>query len=296
MNRIAASNFEDALRSKVVNDTINSENEHSRIFWFAQVIDNKDPKNLNRIKVRIPVIDEVKYVGVEKEKGDANLPWCLPTSHRFLNTPEVNSIVIVAILDPKTPYYGRIYFDTITDLTDTDIFERLEPEKTLSDFSQVEKALNIEIFGKPKDKAFNGKDNIKYPIGLRGKGKNKFMLDKDSSLWVQNEGDKDNESHIKLEKSLMDFDAADKIDILSKKGNKTKYNPLFHSTMYTYLSDVNKMIQKIVILLNTQPALAKCGPCMASPNAPTLMSDLIQLNGKLQKLKQEGHSKKIRIN
>lgn len=296
MNRIAASNFEDALRSKVVNKTINSENEHSRIFYFGQVISNSDPKNINRIKVRIPVIDDVKYVNVKKDEGDGNLTWCLPVSHRFVNTPEVNSIVIVAILDPKTPYYGRIYFDTITELTDKDIFENLEPETKLSDFSSAEEALNIKVFGKPKDKEYNGKENIKYGVGLRGKGKNKLLLEKDYSLWIQNEKESDTESFMKMSKKLMELQAADEINIFSSKGENTKYHPVFHSKMYTYLSDVNKMIQKIVILLNTQPALAKCGPCMASPNAPKLMADLQQLNGKLQKLKQDGHSKKIKIN
>lgn len=288
-NRISNSDFEENLRAKVVNTTIVDENTHSRIFYFAQVVSNKDPKNINRIKVRIPVIDQIHYGGT-KEEGDAKLSWCLPVSNRFLNIPEVNSIIVVAILDPKIPHFGRLYFDNVTGFSTEDIFKNLTPQSTLSNFNIIEDALNIKISGKPKEKEFNGKENIEYPVGLRGKGKNKFVLDKESSLWEQNK------SFIKLTNDLMELQSDNNINIFSSKGEETKYNPLFHSPVYTYLSDVNKMIQKIVVLLNGVPALSKSGPCLPSPSAPQLISSLKLLSTKLAQLRKDGHSKKIKIN
>lgn len=298
MNRLKSANFEDSLQAKIVNTTINNENENSRIFYFGQVVINDDPKNINRIKVRIPVIDEVVYVNTKsKEEGDAKLSWCLPVSSRFIDVPEINSIVVVAILDPKTPYFGRLYFDTITDFTEEDIFKKLIPEKKiLSNFNSAEQAFGIKLGNIPKDNSFNSKEKIKYPVGLRGRGKNKFILDEDSTTWIQNEGDKKTESYMKMGKDLMQLQGADKINILSTKGYNTHYNPLFHKPMYEYLTDINRMLQKIIILLNTTPALSKTGPCLPSPTAPKLNIELKILSNKLSQLKKNGHSEKIEIN
>lgn len=295
MNRITGSNYEDSLRAQIVNETVSRESLHSRFFYFGQVISNSDPKNLNRIKVRIPVIDDVFYVEKTKDDGDTSLPFCLPISHRFVEIPEVNSIIIVSIFDTKTPYYGRIYFDTITDLSDVDIFDRTSPETTsLSNWDNLEKSLNVKVNAKPPDNSFNSKENINYKTGIRGKGKNKFVLDKESSYWYQNFGDPQNESSITQSKNI-DINSSDLIKILSKKGSNT-YHPIFDQPLYDYLSSINSLLQKIVVLLNTIPARAPDGPCMPSKSASQLITQLQKLSTDFKRFKDIGHSKKISIN
>ena len=293
MNRITGSNQEDSLRARLVNQIIEKEGLHSRIYYFGQVISNEDPKNLNRIRVRIPVIDDVYYVDGTKEEGDARLPLCVPISHRFIDVPEVNSIVIVSIFDTKTPGYGRIYFDTITELSDTDIFNRVTPEiNSLSDFDALEKVFGIRI-NKPKKNSYDTKDNVKYQLGIRGKGKNKFMLNKEDSVWTQNEGTQD-ESRITLSKNIA-LNASDLIDILSTKGTN-KYHPVFDQPTFDYFASLNGLLKKIITLLNTVPAISPTGPCMPGKSAPQLMADLQKLATDFKKYRSNGSSKKITIN
>ena len=295
MNRITGSNFEDSLKAKIVNDTIENESLLSRLFYFAQVIANQDSQNLNRIKVRIPIIDDVFYVDRTKEEGDALLPWCLPISHRFVDIPEVNSIVIVAIFDTKTPYYGRIYFDTITELSNEDIFNRTTPElNSLSNWDNVEKAFGVILNAKPKNTtAYNTQNNTNYEIGIRGKGKNKFVLNTSSSIWTQNEGTSDY-SNIQLDKNI-GINSSDLISILSTKGGN-KYHPVFHTPLYDYLRMNFQVLQKIITLLNTIPAISPAGACSAGPSASNLIFELQKLAKQFQKLEKNGHSLKITIN
>ena len=58
MNRITGSNSEESIKKNMVSSTMDNKSLNSRVFYFAQVISNKDSDNLNRIKVRIPVIDD----------------------------------------------------------------------------------------------------------------------------------------------------------------------------------------------------------------------------------------------
>jgi hypothetical protein len=296
MNRITGSNYEDSLKSKLVNQTVYHESFHSRIFHFGQVINNVDPQNLSRIKIRIPIIDDVFYVNNSKEDGDIALPWSLPISHRFIDIPEVNSIIIVSILDPNTPYYGRVYFDCVTELSTDDIFSRTTPEdNSLSDWTNVEKAFKISLNSKPlNENAYNATANIDYRVGIRGKGNNKFELLQTSSTWSQNEGT-DSLSYITLTNNI-DIQAANNINILSTAGYQTHYNPVFHTPLYNYLRSNFQMLQKIVILLTTYPALSPDGPCMPAPNASQLINALSSLATDYETLKKTGNSTQIFIN
>jgi hypothetical protein len=294
-NRITGSNHEDALRGKLVHSVVQTESLHTRIFHFGQVISNTDSRNLGRIKVRIPLVDDIYYNNGTKEEGDELLPFCLPISHRFFEVPEVNSIVMVAIFDAKTPYFGRLYFDTFTELSTSDIFSRPTPEiNSLSDWENVERAFNVKLGTVPKPNAFDGKDNVIYPMGIRGKGKNKFVLLKEESHWIQNEGTS-SESSIKLSKNVA-VASSDEISILSAKGSNEHYHPVFHKPTHEYFASINSMLQKIVMLLNSIPALSPSGPCMPAPKAANLISELQKMAKNFQKYRNIGHSKKITIN
>lgn len=293
--QIGAANVKDNLNAKLLSFLVNSKNEYTRIFYFGQVVINKDDKNANRVKVRIPLIDDIFYKDVSKEVGDSNLPWCIPTNSRFVTTPENNSIVAVILSDPKTPFFGRIYIDSITDLSATDLFEKLTPEEqSLSNWLNVQDSLGINI-GVPNSN-IDAKANINYNVGIRGKGKNKLQFTKDETLLVQNYKDKNKESLVRLNENI-EINSSDKIDIISKKGRNTKYHPVFDKTLFDYLDKQNRMIQKIVMLLNTVPAIAPIGgPCTAGPQASQLVSELTSLKLELKKLKQMGYSEKITIN
>src|SRR5437764_451303 len=102
--RIAQANLPDYLKSKLLDAAIDKREDYSRIFYHGIVINNNDPLNANRVKVRIPLIDDTIYVNKTKDEGDLLLPWCIPANRNFVQTPENNSIVIVAIMDPKVPY------------------------------------------------------------------------------------------------------------------------------------------------------------------------------------------------
>lgn len=293
--KLGAANIKDNLNAKLLSFLANNKNEYTRIFYFGQVMINTDDKNANRVKVRIPLIDDIFYKDTTKAIGDANLPWCIPTNNRFISTPENNSIVAVILSDPKTPFFGRIYLDSITDLTATELFEKLSPEEqSLSNWLNVQDALSINI-ATPIDNT-DSKSNINYNVGIRGKGKNKLHFTKDETLLTQNHKDKNKESYLKLAENTT-LETADEIKIVSKKGKKNNYHPVFDTTLFSFLDKQTSMFNKIVTLLNGIPATAPIGGvCTASPQASQLITELVSLKAELKKLKQIGYSEKITIN
>lgn len=297
MNRITGSNSEESIKKNMVSSTMDNKSLNSRVFYFAQVISNKDSDNLNRIKVRIPVIDDDYYVGKSKEEGDENLPWCIPNSNRFLNVPEVNSILMVAVFDTKVPHFGRMYFDSFSDFTSSEYFDKLTPEeKLLSNWALIEDVFGINIKGKPKTEGeYNGKDNINYKVGIRGKGKNRILLDKESIEIIQNKEDNKKESKIVISENI-EIDSSDIINIISKKGKKKKYHPVFDEPCFDYEQSILKMFQKIILLLSTTPAISPAGPCTSSPMISQVTQEYSSLVQAYQKFKKDGSSGKISIN
>ena len=297
MNRITGSNSEESIKKNMVSSTMDNKSLNSRVFYFAQVISNKDSDNLNRIKVRIPVIDDDYYVGKSKEEGDENLPWCIPNSNRFLNVPEVNSILMVAVFDTKVPHFGRMYFDSFSDFTSSEYFDKLTPEeKLLSNWALIEDVFGINIKGKPKTEGeYNGKDNINYKVGIRGKGKNRILLDKESIEIIQNKEDNKKESKIVISENI-EIDSSDIINIISKKGKKKKYHPVFDEPCFDYEQSILKMFQKIILLLSTTPAISPAGPCTSSPMISQVTQEYSSLVQAYQKFKKDGSSGEISIN
>ena len=301
MDRIRTSNLEDYISGKIINQTTQQNENSTRIFYIGIVINNIDPLNANRIQVRIPSLDDIFYINKSNEEGNKILPWCIPINRNFISTPENNSIVTISIFDPKTPYFGRKYYDDMTSLSYDNIFDskNLNPEtNTYNNWDNVELMHNFTLNSKPKiNNEYNSKNNINYTVGFKGKGNNKIFSDKDSIQLHQNENT-DKHSYIKLTDNI-DIHAAKNINLISDAGNSNYYHPVFDSPLYDYLNEMNSMIKSIVTVLNSVPSLAASGtPNAPSPNAVQLINTLTQMYLKFNQLKIEGTgaSKEIIIN
>jgi len=295
LNRITGSNPEDLLSNNLLSKVVDNESIVSRVFHFAQVISNQDNNgNQNRIKARIPLLDDVFYVGKSKEEGDKLLPVCIPFSSRFLEIPEVNSIVLVAIFDSKVPYLGRMYFDSFTELSQLEYFKRLMPNDVLlSNWDLVEKILSINIKSKPKQNELDSTPNIDYNVGIRGKGNNKILLNKDSISMTQNLNSE--LSSFSITKNI-DVNSSNELNLLSKKGTEQKYHPVFDEELFSYLSEMNNVIKKIITALNTIPGISPVGACFPSSQLKALKVEVSKLSKAFSSFKSKGSSKKIKIN
>lgn len=303
MDRVAASNLDTYIKGKIIDNAVDKREQYTRIFYYGIVINNDDPKKANRIKVRIPFLDDNFYLNeTEKSVGDDLLPWCMPVNRNFISTPENNSIVLVALMDPKTPYWGRIYMDSVTGLSEKDIFDstRLVPEEdTYNNWTNAEAGQNIILKNKPsKANEFNVQNNVKYDMGIKGKGKNRVTLKEDSIEIYQNEKNNKKESMLIINEDIK-MESSSNIQIISKKGG-TKYHPLFDDPVYNYISEMNNMIRSIVMTMNSTPSLCNVNmaPNLPSPSAVQLITSLQQMFVKFNKLKQpgQGASKYIQIN
>jgi hypothetical protein len=302
MDRISTAGVDDWIKGKILDSAIDNKPQYTRIFYYGIVINNKDKKNSNRIKIRIPLIDDNIYNGRTKEEGDNLLPWCSPISRNFIATPENNSIVLVAIMDPKLPLWGRIYFDSITDLSEKDIFDvnRLTPEtNTYNNWENAQKHHNIILNSIPqKSNEYNTKDNVEYHMGIKGKGNNRVTLDEDNIIIYQNEGKGNNESLLSFTNNIK-MEAGDKMELLSKLGGN-HYHPVFDEPLYNYLSEINDLLKSIIIVQNSNPSLCNTNmlPNLPSPDAIKLVSKLSNMYIKFNKLKLPGNgaSKQISIN
>lgn len=295
-SRVASSNPEDAFQGAWLDKLLEQNSNFKRIFYFAQVINNVDESNLNRIQVRIPVIDDVFYQNIDKGGGDAALPYCLPFSSRFLETPENNQIIVVAVFDVNTPYYGRIYFDSITGLSATDLFDQLTPEEQyLSDWLNAENTIS-SIVPKPKSSnEFNVQNNVDFVMGIRGKGNNKVELDDVSVHISQNDKNPKTESFIDFKENTT-LEAAVELHMRSKKGTNVEYHPVFDQKTYDYMDAMMKMMEKIILVFNSTPAISPSGPCLPSTQGQKLINELMTLKQQLSTFKKIGASKELFIN
>lgn len=294
-SRILNADPESEYQKKLLSSLNDKENLNTRVFYFGQVIFNNDPDNLNRLKIRIPIVDDILYLGNSKEEGDENLPWAVGMSTRFIDTPEVNSIVLVALFDTKVPQLGRIYFNSFSDLSIVSLFERLDPENNLlSNLGLIEDIFHIRMNFKPKQQnEFDGTPNVKSQVGIRGKGKNKIIFDEDSTLITQNENSK--ESKLKMTKDI-DLESSNILNLTSKKGNARNFHPVFDQPTFELLTNLNLLLVEIVTILTIMPALSPAGPCIISPIAVNLPNTLALYVAKFQEYILKGSSKKLNIN
>jgi len=307
-NRFQASRPLDQIKTKVTDMTIgHKEGSTARTFYLAQVIDSEDPKNANRIRVRIPQLDDSFYTEdngkLNDTSGHDKLPYCLPAHGRMVDTPENGSVVLIALIDPSQPFMGRIWLSTVAEMSSTELFDpkRLAEEMITSAWANAETALNVKYGNTPEQNsrpALKSKDKVtKDKVGIRGKGKNKLLFETDMTTLIQNEGVNNKETRVELTEDMHLL--SQKFQMLSSNSNQ-KYHPMFGEPNYKFQQSLMNLLNQIVTLLNTSPATTTYpgAPCTPSPSAAAIQAAYQKLNADFAKLKQkdQGMSGNIEIN
>lgn len=297
----------DTIKTKITDLTIGHDKAGlKRTFFYAQVIDSVDPQNANRIRVRIPLLDNPYYTDengkLTETGGNDSLPFCIPAHGRIIDTPENGSVVLVALMDPSNPFLGRIWFSAVPELSSKDIFDvdRLADEDVSNAWANAEEAINVKYNNTP---GRNGRPTLKSKtkqtndkVGIRGKGKNKVLLEKDKTSITQNEGVNQKETLIELSENLKML--SQEFEILSNKSNK-KLHPVFDKPLWTFMQSQLNLLNQIVVLLNSSPGTGNLGyPVAPAATAAAIQVAYNKLKVDFAKLKQdgEGHSKYITIN
>jgi hypothetical protein len=310
-SRFQASRPLDNIKAKIVDLTIgHREGGSVRTFYLAQVIDSNDPKNANRIKVRIPLLDDPFYLkdngDLSEDSGHDLLPYCIPAHGRMIDTPENGSVVLIALLDPQQPHFGRAWFSAVPELSSKDIFDvsRSSEESTTGVWDNAQASLNTRYNNSPDQPGrpiFKSKDKTKKDkVGLRGKGKNKLLFEEEKTTIIQNEKVNKKESKIELTEDMKL--TSQKFEILSSNSNQ-KLHPMFGDPNYTFQQSLLNVMNQIVTLLSTSPGLYVLLPptpipVLPSPVAASIVASFQKLNVDFQKLKLEGQgqSKNLLIN
>lgn len=306
--RIATSRPEDLVKTKITDMIVGNNTGKNRTFYFGQVVDSVDPKNSNRMRVRIPLLDDVFYLDdsgqLSEDAGHDKLPFCISAHGRYVEMPENGTVVLVGLMDPSNPFLGRVWFTAVEDLSDTDLFDParlIEESDPAVAWPNIESATNVRYNNTPGVRgraAIQSKEKqTNFKVGIRGKNKNKILLDEDKTTIIQGEGE-DTESSIEVAENLK-IHASDEIEILSDK-NSNSYGPMFGAPNYTFQQSLLDLINQIVTLLTTSPATTTYpgSPCSPAPSAAAIQAAYQRLSADFKKLKRagEGASKQIKIN
>lgn len=319
-NRLTSARPQDKVRTYLLDSMKGGVKSGNFPFYFAQVMVATDPENAGRIKVRIPLIDDIYYKGDDGKKSDdssadRDLPWCIPASNRLFHVPEVNSIVLVGLFNNQKSYNGRVWFSAIEGFSSLDIFspERLSREN--SDWENAED--NIETFydatpGLRNRAGWTARQStINYPVGIRGKSKNKLLLDQNKTTLIQNEGENDES---KLELAATSLLMAQFIKILSSKSDQ-KFEPVFARPLFDHLVKIQNLLTTLLTTLSVSPGMITSAlvaatlvpipplppsiiPILPNPAIASLLSTMTTLQTDLANLMLpgEGSSKFIKIN
>jgi hypothetical protein len=296
-NRITGSRVKDVLKTKITDLTIGHENAgQGRTFYFGQVIDSKDPSNANRLRIRIPLLDDSFYMDdsgkLTDDQGHNNLPWSISAHGRMIDTPENNSVVLVALMDAANPFFGRIWFSAVPEMSATDIFDkaRLKDEQDSGAWGNMEKSTNVKYGNTPtvnNRPALKGKSrSINYPVGIRGKDKNKLLLDTAKITLVQNEGVNQKETLIEMTDNLKVM--SQQLTIISNNSSK-RLHPVLGDPLFKFMQSQLDLLNQIVTLLNSSPGIGNYGaPVAPAPDAPAIQAAYKKLSLDFQTLKLEG--------
>jgi hypothetical protein len=305
-NRITSGRPKDLLKTKMTDLTINHENSGlGRTFFLGQVIDSKDPSNANRLRIRIPLLDNPFYVddsgNLTTTSGHDKLPWCISAHGRMIDTPENNSVVLVALFDPANPMMGRVWFSAVPELSATDIFDqtRLQPEQDSGAWKNAETSINTKygntptVAGRP---ALQSKARQTNPsVGIRGKDNNKLLFETGKTTLIQNQGVNNKTTLIEMTDNLMVM--SQQLSILSSQSNK-RLHPVLGDPLFTFMRSQLDLLNQIVILLNTSPGIGNNGYAVApAVTAPNIQAAYQKLTADFDILKQlgEGQAKNITI-
>jgi len=301
-DRIRIANPRELIASAIVDNRVERNTTPLGTFYLGQVRNVTDNKNANRIQVRIPLLDDSLYYNknaqLDEKQGDDKLPWCIPALGRFIETPEVNSVVLVALLDSSTPFGGRIWFTPIKQIYKKNIFSELKPEE------EGEKAWklieeNFEIIrehypNRKGNKIVNKKSTINFLVGVKGKSNNKLLFEEKSTILIQDEGKLD-EAKLILSK-LIELKGKN-IDILSSNSTK-EHRPVFADPLFDHLTQIQNLLSQIATILSLPGKIVLPIPgydIAPNPSVVALTAAVAQTAISLTKLKIPGSGKSMYI-
>lgn len=303
-NRSSVSRPKDAAATSLSDLFISADESLAKPFHLAQVIDSNDPKNANRIKVRIPLLDDPFYYNdkgkLTEEGGHDKLPWCLPANSRFIDTPENGSVVLIALFNPQNPSQGRVWFSALTELNAKEIFDtdKLQEELNQKPWQNAEDSIKVSFGNTP---SLRGKKPLKSKIkkinqktGIRGKDKNKLLFEKGKTTLIQNENTA-NESKLELTKNVLLM--AKELELVSSNSARRE-KPVFADPLFIFLEAQLQFFSSIVTCLSTVPGISPfLGlPVSPSPAGTALVTMYAQLASQYATFKATGSSKFLKIN
>ena len=230
-NKLQGTNIVDKVKKSIADNLLKTSEKMNHIFEWGVVV-AYDEENANRIKVRIPILDDHFFKSKNVEDDIKKLPWCVPSNKRIIETPEVGSVVLVGLFSIQDVFNGRIWFDVIdyvdSNVKDDDV-KRLDinpiGKKGWEEMEKVVKRKYNVAPGVRNGEEYKTKNQkaVKKVI-LKGKSKNALILDEKSTKIIQNKGDKE-ESFIDVTENV-EVSSSDHIKILSKKSTR-KEKPIF---------------------------------------------------------------------
>jgi len=301
-NKLQGVNIVDKVKKSIADNLLKTNEKMNHIFEWGVVV-AYDEENANRIKVRIPILDDHFFKSKNVEDDIKKLPWCVPSNKRIIETPEVGSVVLVGLFSIQDVFNGRIWFDVIdyvdSNVKDDDV-KRLDVNPTgKKGWEEMEKVVkrkyNVAPGVRNGDEFKTKNQKAVKKVILKGKSKNALILDEKSTKIIQNKGDKE-ESFIDVTENV-EVSSSDHIKILSKKSTR-KEKPIFAQNFIDLFQKTLDFNQFLVQLLaagagNTTTTGA---PITPSTQVPSLLQKQIAIQTEFEKFKQQGVSSNIDIN
>lgn len=301
-NKLQGVNIPDKLKKSVSEALLKTSEKLNHVFQWGIVV-AYDEENANRIKVRIPILDDHFFKSKNIEEDIKKLPWCVPSNKRLIETPEVGSVVLVGLFSIQDVFNGRIWFDVIdfadSNIPDDDV-KRLDVNPTgKKGWEEMEKVVKRKYNVAPgvrnaeEYKTRNQKPLKK--VTVKGKSKNALIFDVKSTKIIQNKGDKE-ESFIDVSENV-EVSASDHIKILSKKSSR-KEKPIFAQNFIDLFQKTLEFNQLLVQLLSAGAGntTVEGTPITPSTQVPSLVQKQIAIQNEFEKFKQKGVSENIDIN
>jgi hypothetical protein len=291
------------IKKKIERETFIDKPKINTIFFLGVVLKNEDKKKQNRLKVRIPVHDDIFFSDNQDLKTQIDsLPWAIPHTKRIVDVPDEGSVVLIAVFQIDDIYNARIWFDCI-DFQDSNI-EYSDPKrlsvneldgKAWGNFEQaILTKFNISpgLRGNSSYPTYGSKKN--RSVIIRGRSKNSLEFDVEKTTLFQNKGE-NSESSISLSENV-DIESSNEIELISRKSSKRR--------KAVFDKEILDLFEKFLSLNTTLVNMMKAPgistppttPVAPSPEYAKLQSDLLKLITEFNIFKTEGISKYITIN